>query len=173
KFDDIMKPIVNEIKILEKGTLMNIEGQDMWIVAGLGVITTDLSQDNDLGDMKYYSGSQDKKISKLKELVKRRASQKIINSYCTEHGLSARSKAVHKTFKGSVSKTNCKNIEFDFIHRHNTLQSIHYLINGDKDSHFPSIGSSFQNLTIDSLLKLLLSNWYIIQNIQEEDIADI
>ena len=42
EFDDTMKPIVNEIKMLEKGVLMNINGQDMWIIAGLGVITTDL-----------------------------------------------------------------------------------------------------------------------------------
>ncbi|CAG8460998.1 36581_t:CDS:2 [Racocetra persica] len=57
KFDDVMKPIVNEIKDLEKDTLMKIKGQDMWIVAGLGVITADLSQGNDLADTKCHSGS--------------------------------------------------------------------------------------------------------------------
>ncbi|CAG8839976.1 16723_t:CDS:2, partial [Cetraspora pellucida] len=54
--------------------------------------------------------------------------------------------AMHKTFKGLVAKTNCKNIEFDFIRQHNKLQMICYLIDEGKDSCF---------------------------NIQEEDTADI
>ncbi|RIB25024.1 hypothetical protein C2G38_2279499 [Gigaspora rosea] len=79
---------------------------------------------------------------------------------------------VHKIFKSSVSKMNCKNIEFDFIRRHNTLQTIRYLINGGMDSRFPHIGQGFQNFTMDPLLQPILSDWYITQNIQEEDMAD-
>ncbi|CAG8465647.1 15317_t:CDS:2 [Racocetra persica] len=55
KFDDVMKPIVDKINSLEQGTLMNIGGQDMWIVASLGVITANLPQSNDLADTKQYS----------------------------------------------------------------------------------------------------------------------
>ncbi|KAF0490307.1 hypothetical protein F8M41_021952 [Gigaspora margarita] len=40
------------------GTLMNIAGQDIWIIAALGVITADLPQGNDLVDTKHHSGNQ-------------------------------------------------------------------------------------------------------------------
>ncbi|CAG8855497.1 21792_t:CDS:1, partial [Gigaspora margarita] len=125
EFDDLMKPIINEIKTLEKGTLFNIAGQDIWVIAALGVITADLPQGNDLADMKRHSGNQgcrsclvskerlcdltfdiklnaryhhltDKKMSKLEELVQERASQKTINDYCTKHGLSVRSSILNQ-----------------------------------------------------------------------------
>ncbi|CAG8546546.1 12384_t:CDS:1, partial [Cetraspora pellucida] len=83
--------------------------------------------------------------------------------------------AVHKTFKSSVSKMNCKNIEFDLIRQHNTLQMICYLIDEGKDSHFQHIVQGFRNFTIDPLLQPILSDWYMTQNIQDiqEDTADI
>ncbi|CAG8718994.1 11497_t:CDS:2, partial [Cetraspora pellucida] len=65
------------------------------------------------------------------------------------------------------------NIEFDLIRRHNTLQTIRYLIDGGKDSRFLSIGRGFQKFTTDLLLTLILSNWYMTQNIQEENIVDV
>ncbi|CAG8843173.1 14031_t:CDS:2, partial [Gigaspora margarita] len=83
--------------------------------------------------------------------------------------------AVHKIFKSSVSKMNCKNIEFDLIRRHNTLQMIRYLIDRGKDSCFQHIGQGFRNFTVDPLLQPILSDWYMTQNIQDiqEDTADI
>jgi hypothetical protein len=118
-FDSVMEPIVNEIKFLEKGVLMTIDGQDIWVIAALGVITADLPQGNDLADTKRHGGNQgcrsclvpkgrlndftfdvklnaryhhhtDEKIKKLKDLVQQRASQKTISEYCTEHGLRTR-----------------------------------------------------------------------------------
>ncbi|CAG8852607.1 16929_t:CDS:2, partial [Gigaspora margarita] len=80
--------------------------------------------------------------------------------------------AVHKTFKSSVSKMNRKNIEFDLIRRHNTLQTIHYLIDGGKDSRFQHIGQGFRNFTSDPFLQPILSDWYMAQDFQE-DTADI
>ena len=79
---------------------------------------------------------------------------------------------VHRTFKGSVSKMNRKNIELDLIRRHNTLQTIRYLIDGGKDNRFPNIGQGFLNLTKDLLLYPILSNWYMTQDFQKEDITD-
>src|SRR5581483_9887252 len=57
EFDDTMKPIINEIKALEKGTLISINGQDIWIIAALGVVTADLPQGNDLADTKRHGGN--------------------------------------------------------------------------------------------------------------------
>ncbi|UZO19132.1 uncharacterized protein OCT59_010432 [Rhizophagus irregularis] len=37
-----------EMKELEKGKVMTVQGQDAWIIAGLGVVTADLPQGNDL-----------------------------------------------------------------------------------------------------------------------------
>ncbi|CAG8842258.1 46456_t:CDS:2, partial [Gigaspora margarita] len=81
--------------------------------------------------------------------------------------------AVHKIFKGSVSKMNCKNVEFDLIRWHNTLQTIRYLIDRGKDSRFLHIGQGFQKFTTDPLLQPILSDWYMTQNIQEKGTIDI
>ncbi|KAF0465700.1 hypothetical protein F8M41_026234 [Gigaspora margarita] len=58
EFDDVIKPIINKIKILEKGTLFNIAGQDIWVIAALGVITANLSQSNDLANTKHHNANQ-------------------------------------------------------------------------------------------------------------------
>ncbi|RIB23611.1 hypothetical protein C2G38_2170793 [Gigaspora rosea] len=52
------KPIVNEIKNLEKGVLMNVAGQDIYVIAALGVITADLPQGNDLANTNCHSSKQ-------------------------------------------------------------------------------------------------------------------
>ncbi|GBC12850.2 hypothetical protein GLOIN_2v1790940 [Rhizophagus irregularis DAOM 181602=DAOM 197198] len=46
KFDEFMIPFISEMKELEKGKVMTVQGQDAWIIAGLGVVTADLPQGN-------------------------------------------------------------------------------------------------------------------------------
>ena len=41
-----------EMKLLKCGQIMNIQEQDYWIIASLGVVTADLSQGNDLAGIK-------------------------------------------------------------------------------------------------------------------------
>ncbi|CAB4407123.1 unnamed protein product [Rhizophagus irregularis] len=48
KFDEFMIPFISEMKELEKGKVMTVQGQDAWIIAGLGVVTADLPQGNDI-----------------------------------------------------------------------------------------------------------------------------
>jgi hypothetical protein len=47
-FNEFIHPFVEELKEFEKGKIMNIQGQDAWVIAGLGVVTADLPQGNDL-----------------------------------------------------------------------------------------------------------------------------
>ncbi|POG60455.1 hypothetical protein GLOIN_2v1487024 [Rhizophagus irregularis DAOM 181602=DAOM 197198] len=47
-FNEFIKPFISEIKELEKGKVMNIQGQDVWVIASIGVVTADLPQGNDL-----------------------------------------------------------------------------------------------------------------------------
>lgn len=47
-FDDFIKPFINEMKTLEHGQIMQVQGQNVWVIAGLGVVTSDLPQGNDL-----------------------------------------------------------------------------------------------------------------------------
>lgn len=55
-FNEFMIPFVSEIKELEKGKIMNVQGQDAWIIAGLGIVTADLPQGNDMtGVLRYFS----------------------------------------------------------------------------------------------------------------------
>lgn len=75
---------------------------------------------------------------------------------------------MHRILKSSVSKMNKKNIELDFIRRYNTLQTIRHLIDGGKDDWFPTIGQGFLNITTDPLLYPILSDWYIMQDIQKK-----
>ncbi|UZO10947.1 uncharacterized protein OCT59_002524 [Rhizophagus irregularis] len=45
-----------EIKKFEKGKIMTVQGQDAWVIAGLGLVTADLPQGNDMaGVLKYFS----------------------------------------------------------------------------------------------------------------------
>ncbi|PKY62791.1 hypothetical protein RhiirA4_432741, partial [Rhizophagus irregularis] len=116
EFDDMMKPIVDEIKNLERGILITINGQKLWLTAALGVVTADLPQGNDLASTKRHGGNKgcrsclvpkeqltdfsfdiklnaryhhitDEKIEELNILVQESASQKTISKYCTKHGL--------------------------------------------------------------------------------------
>ncbi|GET55957.1 hypothetical protein GLOIN_2v1790940 [Rhizophagus irregularis DAOM 181602=DAOM 197198] len=48
KFDEFIIPFISEMKELEKGKVMTVQGQDAWIIAGLGVVTADLPQGNDM-----------------------------------------------------------------------------------------------------------------------------
>jgi hypothetical protein len=48
KFDEFILPFINKMKELEQGKIMNVLGQDAWVIASLGVVTSDLPQGNDM-----------------------------------------------------------------------------------------------------------------------------
>ena len=53
-FDEFMLPFVLKMNELEKGKVMTIQGQNAWVIAGLGVATADLPQGNDMvGVLRY------------------------------------------------------------------------------------------------------------------------
>ena len=41
-------PFISEMKKFEQGKIMKVHGQDVWVIAGLGVVTADLPQENDM-----------------------------------------------------------------------------------------------------------------------------
>jgi len=47
-FNEFIIPFISEMKELEQGKVMNIQGHDVWVIASIGVITADLPQGNDL-----------------------------------------------------------------------------------------------------------------------------
>jgi hypothetical protein len=47
-FDEFMQPFISEMKKFEQGKIMKVQGQDAWVIAGLGVVTADLPQGNDM-----------------------------------------------------------------------------------------------------------------------------
>ena len=53
-FEDFIQPFIRDMKQLEKGVLMNVQGIDCWVVAGLGCVTADLPQGNDLTGVKRH-----------------------------------------------------------------------------------------------------------------------
>ncbi|POG74932.1 hypothetical protein GLOIN_2v1475793 [Rhizophagus irregularis DAOM 181602=DAOM 197198] len=57
-FDEFIQPFINELKEFEKGKIMNIQGRDVWVVAGLGVVTADLPQGNDLSGVLRHGATK-------------------------------------------------------------------------------------------------------------------
>ena len=53
-FDEFIRPFVNEMKKLEKGIIMDVQGSNSLVIASLGDITTDLPQGNDLAGVKRH-----------------------------------------------------------------------------------------------------------------------
>ena len=58
-FEEFIEPSILEIKILEKGKIMNIQGIKSFIIASLGDITADLPQGNDLVRVKWHNAIKD------------------------------------------------------------------------------------------------------------------
>ncbi|CAG8854904.1 30724_t:CDS:2, partial [Gigaspora margarita] len=57
-FNEFIRLFIIEIKFLESGQLMNIQDQEYWIIASLGVVIADLSQGNDLAGVKRHSANK-------------------------------------------------------------------------------------------------------------------
>ena len=51
-FDDMMCPLVQELHQLEKGVMMHIKEETVWVIASIGLVTADMPQGNDLCDVK-------------------------------------------------------------------------------------------------------------------------
>jgi hypothetical protein len=66
-FEDVIKPFINDILLLQKGLYIKINNEDYWIVGGLGVVTADLPQGNDLAGVLRHNanfGCRTCKVSK-------------------------------------------------------------------------------------------------------------
>ena len=57
-FNEFIKPFIMEMKELEKGKIMNIQGNKCIVVASLGDITADLPQGNDLVGVKRHGANR-------------------------------------------------------------------------------------------------------------------
>ncbi|UZO06434.1 uncharacterized protein OCT59_026756 [Rhizophagus irregularis] len=69
---------------------------------------------------------------------------------------------VHRIFKSVIPHSNKKNIEFDFFHYHNLLQTLRYLLDGGVDSRYNNTTQfNFKELLKDQCVRNFLDNWYI------------
>src|SRR5256714_567089 len=57
-FDEFIKPFIKEMKVLENGKIMNIQGNECLVIASLGDITADLPQGNDLVGVKRHNANK-------------------------------------------------------------------------------------------------------------------
>jgi hypothetical protein len=57
RFDDFIKPVLEDIKSLENGLIMKTLNGFAWVIGGLGCVTADLSQGNDLADVKRHGAN--------------------------------------------------------------------------------------------------------------------
>ncbi|CAG8670731.1 83_t:CDS:2 [Cetraspora pellucida] len=58
KFDEFIEPFVAEMKQLEKGKIMDVEGSECLVIASLGDVTADLPQGNDLAGVKRHEATK-------------------------------------------------------------------------------------------------------------------
>src|SRR6266480_908357 len=56
-FDDFIAPILQDIKYLENGLIMQTLYGDAWVIGGIGCITADLPQGNDLAGVKRHGAN--------------------------------------------------------------------------------------------------------------------
>ena len=56
-FEDVIKPFINDILLLQKGLLMKINNENYWIISDLGVVTADLPQGNDLAGVLRHNAN--------------------------------------------------------------------------------------------------------------------
>ncbi|GET52594.1 hypothetical protein GLOIN_2v1790940 [Rhizophagus irregularis DAOM 181602=DAOM 197198] len=57
-FNEFMVPFVSEIKKFEKGKIMTVQRQDAWVIAGLGLVTADLPQGNDMAGVLRHNANK-------------------------------------------------------------------------------------------------------------------
>jgi hypothetical protein len=57
-FDEFIIPFISEMKKFEQGKIIKVQGQDAWVIAGLGVVTSDLPQGNDMAGVKRHNANR-------------------------------------------------------------------------------------------------------------------
>ena len=116
KFDDVMRLLLHELRDLEKGIVMTIREENVWVVAGIGLVTADLPQGNNLADIKQQGASRgcrmcmasqdhltdntydtidnarfhhitEQLFEQLQRLINQNASQTEINTFRVQYGL--------------------------------------------------------------------------------------
>ncbi|GET50694.1 hypothetical protein GLOIN_2v1790940 [Rhizophagus irregularis DAOM 181602=DAOM 197198] len=85
KFDEFMIPFISEMKELEKGKVMTVQGQDAWIIAGLGVVTADLPQGNDMTGVLRHNANKGCRTCKTTKESLSAHNQDIVTTLCYHH----------------------------------------------------------------------------------------
>src|SRR5436190_6398534 len=57
-FEEFIKPFITEMKVLEKGKIMIIQGNECFVIASLGDTTADLPQGNDMVGVKRHGAKR-------------------------------------------------------------------------------------------------------------------
>jgi len=52
EFNDILEEFISDMKELQSGVLMTTRNEQVWVSAGLGMVTADLPQGNDMAGIK-------------------------------------------------------------------------------------------------------------------------
>jgi hypothetical protein len=67
KFKDFIRPFLKELKELEKEKIINIQEKDTLVVVGLGLVTADLLQENDLARIMRHNAKRGCRICMIEE----------------------------------------------------------------------------------------------------------
>ncbi|GES79416.1 hypothetical protein GLOIN_2v1790377 [Rhizophagus clarus] len=98
-FNEFMLPFISEMKEFKQGKLMEVNGQDAWMIAGLGVVTADLPQGNDMcGDVPATSRYHHITDDQFKEIFNKPATTRQ-RRLCTEFGLRTRSSILDRLLR--------------------------------------------------------------------------
>ncbi|CAG8473997.1 17064_t:CDS:2 [Racocetra persica] len=64
-FNDFIKPILQEITRLKNGLVIKTLFSNTWVIGGIGCITADLPQENNLADIKWHNTNHEERFAEI------------------------------------------------------------------------------------------------------------
>ncbi|CAB4404875.1 unnamed protein product [Rhizophagus irregularis] len=192
-FEDVIKPFINDLLILQKGLFMKIGNEEYWVSGGLGVVTADLPQGNDLAGGSSYpnttgSFSYDGWIRFLDSTM---VKSEVIQEIKSQNSLQRASQAVllikqcwinfallaKLVFTSTLKSTDyiridqlTKTFSDVVLKRENTLQGIRFILDNGFDERYQN--TQFSSMLHNHKLKFLCDTWYILSASMNDDISE-
>ncbi|PKC52447.1 hypothetical protein RhiirA1_543494 [Rhizophagus irregularis] len=147
-----MIPFISEIKELEKGKVMTVQGQDAWIIAGLNVIMADLPQGNDMTGVLRYNANKGCRTCKTTKESLSAHNQDIVTTLCYHHITDKKiSKISHETIMSRRNQLCTEYEEEDnFIEIWKNFEIL------KRWSHLPNLITHYNSFIMSDLLRLTM-----------------
>ncbi|CAB4435506.1 unnamed protein product [Rhizophagus irregularis] len=176
-FEDVIKPFINDLLILQKGLFMKIGNEEYWVSGGLGVVTADLPQGNDLAGVLRHNANLGCRsfIQEIKSQNSlQRASQAVLLIKQCWINFALLAKLVFTSTLKSTDYIRIDQLTKTFsdvvLKRENTLQGIRFILDNGFDERYQN--TQFSSMLHNHKLKFLCDTWYILSASMNDDISE-